>query len=162
MMSTTLLKMRRLYIQNIGALVILPLLTFFLVFIQYGVSISLHIEKNPEKYKFYELINLERIIRQVSNIPLHVKSLVVDMVYFSYLLFIAWFISFAYNCYYKLSRNRQDILAIIIEFITLIVIFHFIISPGMPLGISIGGYILFFFLVILNLIYFIYFIKNKA
>jgi len=161
MMSNALLNVRAFLTRNLVPFVTFPLITLFIVFIYYGSEIDHFIGNHPEKYRFYELVNLTGFIRQISNIPLHVKTLVVDMVYLIYIIYIVWLIVFAFNSLYKLARKEHNHISMAIEYFILFFIFFLIINPGMPLAISIFGFILFVFWIIIFSVYFLYYSRLK-
>lgn len=161
MVIDTILKLRSLFIRSLIPLILCPLLTFNFVVTFFGKEIGLFIENNPEEYKLYQLVNLEKVIRQVMSIPLHVKNLVVDMVIFSFIIFVSWVSLFTFNSYYKLSRKEHNGIIIAFEYLILLITFLLIVNPGLPVAFSICGYLLFFSLFFLFTIYFLYYRKYK-
>jgi hypothetical protein len=159
MESNVIIKTREFLIKNIVTLIILPLITFFFIFISYGEVIQQYLFKNPESYRLYELNTINQIISQISVLPNHIKSLAIDMVIYSYVLFLSWLLLFIYYCYYKLSRKQFNFTLIIIEFAMLLLTYVFIISPGLSKEFYIIGYLLFFLLIVMHFIYILYFKK---
>jgi hypothetical protein len=159
MESNFILKIREFLNKNIAILILLPLLTFFFLFISYGNLIEQYLVENPKLYSLYKLDTINQVISKISNMPIHIKSLVFDMVIYSYILFSSWLLLFIYNCYYKLSRKQFHFSLIIFEFIILFLTYVFIISPGLHLVFLIIGYVLFSLFIVMLIIYKVYFKK---
>jgi hypothetical protein len=64
MESSSILKIREYFISNIIIFLLLPLLTFFLIFISYGNELHQYLSKNPEMYYLYELSTLKKTVSQ--------------------------------------------------------------------------------------------------
>ena len=111
-------KIREYFIINLLILLLLPILTFFLIFISYGNEVHKYLRKKPEMYSLYELTTLQETVNQ-SAIPEHVSYIAFDMVIYSYLLFAIWFILFAYSTYQKLKLRKYNFLLLFIEFFVL-------------------------------------------
>jgi len=156
MVSDLIIKIRVFLISNMLILLIIPILTFLLIFITYGNEIHEYLIKYPDMYRLYELTTIKKTVSQ-SAIPSHIKCLAIDMVIYSYVLFSMCLILFAYSSYFLLSRKRHNSILIIMEFTTLVLIYYFIAIPGMPffikllvwlffssVGIMISVYLLFY------------------
>lgn len=160
MESSSILKIREYFIRNILILLLLPLLTFFLIFISYGNELHQYLSKNPEMYCLYELSTLQKTVSQ-TTIPAHISSIAFDMVIYSYLLFSIWLILFAYSSYQKLKLRKHDLLLIFIEFIVLAFGYHFIICPRLSIYIQIIGWLFFLLLAIVITVYVLFYNRIK-
>jgi len=160
MESSSILKIREHFIRNILILLLLPLFTFFLIFISYGNEFHQYLSKNPEMYCLYELSTLRETVSQ-STIPAHISSIAFDMVIYSYVLFSIWLILFAYSSYQKLKLRKHNFLLTIIEFIVLAFVYCFIVSPGLSVYIQILGWLLFLLLAIVITVYVLFYNRMK-
>lgn len=160
MESCLILKIREYFIRNILILLLVPLFTFFLIFISYGNELHQYLSKNPEIYCLYELSTLLKALSQ-SAIPAHILNLAFDMVIYTYVLFLIWFIMFAYYSYQRLKLKKHNILLIIIEFVVLALVYNFIISPGLSDYIQILGWLLFLLLALVIIVYVLFYIRIK-
>lgn len=153
-------KIREYFIRNLLILLLLPILTFFLIFISYGNEVHKYLRKKPEMYSLYELTTLQETVNQ-SAIPEHVSYIAFDMVIYSYLLFAIWFILFAYSTYQKLKLRKYNFLLLFIEFFVLAFGYYFIISPGLSIYIQILGWFFFFLLAMVITIYVLFYNRIK-
>ena len=159
-MENSLIQIRKFFFRNILSLLLLPLLTFFLIFISYGNEFHQYLNNNPDMFSLYELSTLQKTVSE-SNIPDHVESLAIDMVIYSYGLFSIWFILFAFSCYQKLSRGVHNFSLIFIEFIVLSLSYYFIISPGLSVYIQILGWLFFLMLAMVITVYLLLYNRMK-
>ncbi len=160
-MGTTIIhRVREFFIRNIVLLILFPLIVFILIFTFHGEVLHEFLTTNPETYKLYELSTLKEAISH-SNIPTHIKSLAFDMVGYSFTLFVFWFLLFACYSYLSLSRNKYTLAFILTEFVVLILIYFFIVSPGLSIFIKIIGWFLFLLLAVMVVVYFLFFNQLK-
>ena len=157
---SSILKIREYFISNILIFLLLPLLTFFLIFISYGNELHQYLSKNPEMYYLYELSTLKKTVSQ-SAIPAHISSIAFDMVIYSYVLFSIWLILFAYSSYQKLKLRKHNFLLILIEFIILAFGYYFILSPGLSVYIQITGWLFFLLLAVVITVYVLFYNRMK-
>lgn len=160
MESSSILKIREHFIRNILILLLLPLFTFFLIFISFGNEFHQYLSKNPKMYCLYELSTLRETVSQ-SAIPAHISSIAFDMVIYSYVLFSIWLILFAYSSYQKLKLRKHNFLLTIIEFIVLAFGYCFIVSPGLSVYIQILGWLLFLLFAIVITVYVLFYNRMK-
>jgi len=160
MESSSILKIREYFIKDILILLLLPLLTFFLIFISYGNELHQYLSKNPEMYCLYELSTLQKTVCQ-SAIPAHISSIAFDMVVYSYVLFSIWLILFAYSSYQELKRRKYNFLLLFIEFIVLAFGYYFIVCPGLSVYIQILGWLFFTLHAIVITVYVLFYNRMK-
>jgi len=157
MASDFILTIRDFFVKNIAILILLPLLTFFFVFISYGDALHLILIKNPQFYSLYELNTLNKVISQTTLLPYHVASIAFDMIIYSYLIYALWLLLYAYSSYYKIARDEHNFLLIIIEYLVLVLIYFYVLSPGLSLLIQLAGWFFFLLLIAMFTIYALYF-----
>jgi hypothetical protein len=157
MENNFILKIREFYVNNIVALILLPLLSFLFIFISYGNVLHQYLINNIDLYNLYELLTLSKVINSTSFIPVHIVSITLDLVIYSYILFASWLFLFAYSCYFEFSRKKYNFLLILIEFGTLTVIYFFVISPGLSFIVQVLGWLFFSLLIVMFIIYAMFF-----
>lgn len=160
MEGSLIFKIREYLIKNILILLLFPLLNLSFIFISYGNEFHQYLSKNPEMHCLYELSTIQKTVNQ-SFIPTHVKSLALDMVIFSYVLFSIWLFLFAYSSYQKLKYRKHNFLLIFIEFIVLVFVYSFIVSPGLSVYIQVLGWLIFLLLGIVLIVYVLFYNRMK-
>ncbi len=154
-----ILKLRKHLKRNIISILIIPLLTFVIVFTFYGNDIQTQILNNFKNFSFIEINTYKNLLGNAKEIPMHIKSFVNVMVVFIIVIFYYYLVLYIYSCYKKLSENRLKLTLGIVEFIVLLIIQVVVISPGMQLFYKIIGYVPFVVLLGIAVIFKIYFLK---
>lgn len=160
MENNLILKIREFFVRNILILLLLPLLTFLLIFISYGNELQQYLSNNQENYSLYELLTIQKVISQL-DIPNHIIGIASDIVNYSYVLFSIWLILFAYSCYYHLSRKEHNFTLIFIELAILLLVYFFIIRPGLSMLIQTVVWVVFLLIVMMIALYGLFFKRMK-
>lgn len=161
MKNNLILNARKFFCANITGLLILPILTFIIIFISYGDSIQQILFDNPEFSKSLSLNNINIILQRATEIPYHVRKIGITMITYSFSIYLIWVLLFTIYTYKNLSIRNYNSYLIITEYIILLFIYIFIITPGLSLLINIIGYFLFFFILVVFCIYFIFYKELK-
>lgn len=156
-----ILRFREHLIQNLVALILLPLLAFMFIFICYGDEFHQIFEAKTELIRLYELTSLKKFITEVSLLPAHLVKLSFALIIYSYILYSIWFALFAYSCYDQVSHEKHNYFALGAEYAVLMAIFFFVIRPGLSIILQIIGWFLFALVMSIVIVYAIVYYRRK-
>ena len=156
-----ILRFRGHLIQNLVALILLPLLAFMFIFTCYGSEFHQIFEAKTELIRLYELTSLKNFITEASLLPAHLVKLSVALITYSYILYSIWFALFAYSCYDQVSHKKHNYFVLGAEYAVLMAIFFFVIGPGLSIIIQIIGWFLFALLMLMVIVYTIVYYRRK-
>lgn len=159
--TSFILKLRGYLIQNLVALILLPLLAFMFIFICYGNEFHQIFEAKTELFRVYEITSLKKFMTEASLLPAHLVKLSLALITYSYILYSIWLALFAYSCYDQVSHEKHNYFTLFVEYAVLMAIFFFVISPGLSIIIQIVGWFFFALLMSVVIVYAIVYNRRK-
>ncbi len=155
------------YRKSLFILLVIPVIIISCIYINYGETIDLHLERNKTITKIYQLkthydiFKLDTEFSSMNPMPIIVMKLGYYSSIMYYILFFGWLLITAALTYLNLSFNKGSRSTMLLETFLLLVIFVIIVSPGLSIWLSILGFLIIAFLIAIILMYWFYAIRYK-